>query len=102
MTDPNLSQINSIDQEGMTPLHHAIFHQREKFAMTLIKIGCDLNIKDVRGMTPLHLAVLNSSLIVIRSLLNAGANPYAVNLSNDTPLDLAKRHKKSEIISEFE
>ena len=42
-------KFNSVDIEGMTPLHHAIFHHREKFAMTLIKIGWDLNIKDVRG-----------------------------------------------------
>lgn len=102
MVDVNCTQINSTDYEGMTPLHHAIQNSREKFAMVLIKVGCEVNIKDIRGMTPLHLAAMRNSLIIVTSLLNAGANPLTKNLNGDTPYDLAKRNKKFEIMDELE
>jgi ankyrin repeat protein len=110
MTDSNCDQITSLDFEKMTPLHHAIFHQREKFAMTLIKVGplhardfkSNINSKDVREMTPLHLAALKSNLIIITSLLNAGADPHITNINGETPLDLAKRAKRKIIVEELE
>jgi len=110
MTDSNCEQISSQDYEKMTPLHHAVFHKREKFAMTLIKVAPkyskeyrdQLNAQDVRGMTPLHLSAIHSSLIIVTSLLNAGADPHIKNLSGDTALDLAKTHKRKDIASELE
>lgn len=102
MSDTTGEQLNAMDYENMTPLHHAIYFKREKFAMTLIKCGWDVRIPDVRGMTALHLAALKSSVIILTSLLNSGCNPNVKNLNGDTALDLAKKLDRKDIVEELE
>ena len=57
--------INELDDNGMTALHHLCFYEcdteaygmREVLVAKLLELGADPNIKDIRGYTPLMCAI---------------------------------------------
>ncbi|XP_050770696.1 LOW QUALITY PROTEIN: ankyrin repeat domain-containing protein 55-like [Gymnogyps californianus] len=53
----NLGEINHQDNEGMTSLHWAAFHNRPQHAQTLLHKGADLTLVDKDFKTALHWAV---------------------------------------------
>uniref|UniRef100_A0A674HRP2 Ankyrin repeat domain 55 n=1 Tax=Taeniopygia guttata TaxID=59729 RepID=A0A674HRP2_TAEGU len=57
----NLSEINHQDNEGMTSLHWAAFHNRPQHTQTLLHKGADLTLVDKDFKTALHWAVQDIS-----------------------------------------
>ncbi|XP_022093056.1 NF-kappa-B inhibitor epsilon-like [Acanthaster planci] len=80
------------DQEGDTPLHLAIIHQKEDIAVNFIRLTLDpdlLNIRNDLAQTPLHLSVLTRQPVICRALILAGAQVDSIDRNGDTPLHIA-------------
>ena len=84
-------------KNGMTALHHAVFHKNTNIFYLLLDNGFDLNSIDAQGNTPLHYAVNNSTLYT-HLLLEKGANTNAINFKKANPLHLAVSEKKENIV----
>jgi ankyrin repeat protein len=113
------ADINRKNQEGCTPLHHAVRNPGVKldrddiFDSKMPHILCshqaDVNIQDNEGNTSLHYAVLEyedkdfkeAPKEHIQILLKAGAQ-LLPNNNGDTPLTLAKSMDRSDIVALLE
>jgi ankyrin repeat protein len=62
--DPNVR-----DENGKTPLHHAVL-QGPIMVKTLLKYGADPDVVDDRGVTPLHIASMFGLYDVVKLLLS--------------------------------
>jgi ankyrin repeat protein len=67
--------VDAPDENGRTPLHHAVMSEQDKFVRLLIERGADANARDTVGNYPLML--LHDTPEIARLLLAAGANPNA-------------------------
>ncbi|XP_060615178.2 NF-kappa-B inhibitor alpha [Anolis sagrei] len=54
--------LNFQNNLNQTPLHLAVITDQPEIAETLLKVGCDPEIRDFRGNTPLHIACERGSL----------------------------------------
>ncbi|XP_020657629.3 NF-kappa-B inhibitor alpha [Pogona vitticeps] len=54
--------LNFQNNLNQTPLHLAVITDQPEIAETLLKAGCDAEIRDFRGNTPLHIACEQGSL----------------------------------------
>ncbi|KAL8380483.1 hypothetical protein RB599_009798 [Gaeumannomyces hyphopodioides] len=80
---------DEINDEGRSPLFHAIRAGRENALDILLAAGADVNKADDEGMTPLIVAAIRNSDIpssVIPTLLRHGADVNASSLDGDTAL----------------
>lgn len=59
---------------GMTALHAAAYHGRDRCSPMVIALGADPNIVDDAGRTPLHVAARQGSTNVVTQLCAAGAD----------------------------
>jgi ankyrin repeat protein len=84
--------INGVDKDGWTPLHHAINGSvSTKNVPRLIQLGADPNIADKNGITPLHLAARNEETTeLIDIILKTGQyNINSVDNDGRAPLHYA-------------
>ena len=93
------ANVDETDQNGVTPLHHAVRFRSPVAVETLIQGGASVNQRCKRsGSTPLHRAVTSTGapgtagkveerLKIIRLLLDAGADPTIMNRQGKMPLD---------------
>lgn len=65
--------LNEIFEEGIAPIHHAVYYEDEKMVELLLKHGADINLQDIEGNTPLMLAALRGSQAIVRLLLTHNA-----------------------------
>ena len=72
--------ISMKDNDGMTPLFHAVLNGNEDITKLLIDAGAKVNIPDEDKMTPLFHAVLNGNEDITKLLIDAGAK---VNIPDD-------------------
>src|SRR5688572_6513537 len=83
------SAVNARDEDGRTPLMHAILAEDADpwIVRLLIERGADVNVQD-RGekWTPLHFAARDLDEPIVRLLLEAGAEVDAVDVNGNTPL----------------
>ncbi|XP_056383644.1 ankyrin repeat and BTB/POZ domain-containing protein 2 isoform X1 [Hyla sarda] len=110
--------INTMDDQGLTPLMYACAAGDEAMVQMLIEAGADLDVAvpsisprqpsvhpDTRHWTALTFAVLHGHISVVQLLLDAGAHVEgsAVNSSEDnyaeTPLQLASAAGNYELVS---
>ncbi|MDH4228190.1 MAG: ankyrin repeat domain-containing protein [Nitrospirota bacterium] len=98
------ARAGSVDQNGLTALHHAAgaaflpeprtegwdTPDRGKLLKALLKAGADPNARDVMGRTPLYYASVAGSAELVRLLLAAGADPVIPDTSGNTPLSAAR------------
>lgn len=68
------ADINILDSNGWTALHHASHRGDLVSVNTLIRYGANLNAISNQFKTPLHLASLNNHFEVVQALLESGAN----------------------------
>lgn len=92
------ADVNVLDAEGRTPLHHACYKDVITIVFAILNRGAELNLRDSMGETPLHLASIRNSKIIVTMLLCKGAG---VDLKNDmgrTPLHLASMSGSIDVV----
>ena len=68
------SEINSIDEFGMSTLHHASSAGNLEICNILIENGADLQLEDDDGINALHYASINGHLDVVKRLIGLEPN----------------------------
>ena len=82
--------INSVDENGSTPLHWACYSGSYEAVNYLISLNVNINALDKEKFTPLHLAVSNNRETIVRLLLQKGVNKNILNCKNESPVDIAR------------
>lgn len=86
------ANMDNMDSNGWTALHHAAFNGDLESALILINDGnANVNAYSNQQRTPLHLAALNDHQPVIELLLNNSANIEWPDEQKCTPLHLAAK-----------
>jgi ankyrin repeat protein len=81
--------LNSIDECGNTPLHHAAFTNNEELASFCMFRGAICNFKNVLGNTPLNIAIINNHFRIAQLLLKQNSDvEWGENNDGFTPLHL--------------
>ena len=73
------ADVNAIDHEGNTPLHHAVYNDQTEIIRLLIDKGAEVNGKrkaanHEKGVAPLHTATWRSTIETIEFLIDNGAD----------------------------
>ena len=94
------SQINELNEEGLSLLHIAVIKANLKMINLLLSYGADANIlSDKKKQTPLHLAYLNQNSLtedIIKELLKYKANDNIIDSKNKKPSDyICSSYKKN-------
>ena len=85
---------NAPDDDGLTPLHHAVSNRNPMVATHLLDAGADLNTRENDGYTPLHYAAAQSGNgRVVKLLLDRGVDPLVESNDGRTPLHSALRYQ---------
>jgi len=63
------ADLNVQADDGITPLHIAVFNWFTDCSRILTDAGCDTNLQDTDGNTPLHLAILNGVFVCVEQIL---------------------------------
>ncbi|KAM6224350.1 ankyrin repeat domain-containing protein 55 [Rhynchocyon petersi] len=80
----NLSEINHQDNEGMTPLHWAAFHNQPQHTQILLKKGADPTLVDKDFKTALHWAVQSGNKILCSIILSHHQGPSIINYDDES------------------
>ncbi|XP_077792019.1 LOW QUALITY PROTEIN: ankyrin repeat domain-containing protein 55 [Podarcis muralis] len=100
----DLSEINHQDNEGMTSLHWAAFHNRPQHTQILLHKGADPVLVDKDFKTALHWAVQSGNRILCSIILSHRQGPSIINYDDEngkTCLHIAAAAGYSDIISEL-
>ena len=101
------TDINAVDEYGLTFLHHAVAAGQKEIAAILLEHNASVNIKDKAGRTPLHYAAEATympndpqdwSVDMIRLLIDKGADINIQDNIGFTPLHYAARYYKHYLI----
>ncbi|XP_014049578.1 ankyrin repeat and SAM domain-containing protein 4B-like [Salmo salar] len=81
--------LNSPDEDGMTPTLWAAFHGHVEALQLICSRGGDPNRSDIWGNTPLHHAATNGHMHILSFLVNFGANLFSQDNDFHTAMDVA-------------
>ncbi|KAL1520648.1 hypothetical protein AB1Y20_022221 [Prymnesium parvum] len=70
---------DATDEDGLTPLHHAVDAEEERAVEALLRSGAAVDARDGMRCTPLHYAALLGASGIARRLLEAGADPLLLD-----------------------
>uniref|UniRef100_A0A672Q0W8 Ankyrin-1-like n=1 Tax=Sinocyclocheilus grahami TaxID=75366 RepID=A0A672Q0W8_SINGR len=93
------AQINSVTQDGLTPLHLASQSGHTEAVAQLLEGKADIHVKDKQGRTALHCAAAQGEVSVIQLLLAAGSDANATEKEKKTPLHLAAMEGHTKAVS---
>ncbi|KAM4809878.1 ankyrin repeat domain-containing protein 55 [Rhinophrynus dorsalis] len=99
-----LSEINHQDNEGMTSLHWAAFHNRPQHAQSLLQKGADPTLVDKDFKTALHWAVQSGNRILCSIILDHQQGQSTINFDDEngkTCMHIAAAAGYSDIICEL-
>ncbi len=95
--------LDTVNQEGMTPLHIAAFYGNVEAAKMLLDAGSDANAVCPKSReTALHIAVRSGHGTVVALLLDQGADIDAKNRAFETAMSIALQHKMHAIAQTLE
>ena len=77
---------NAKDDDGRTPLMHAVVGDQIEFVDLLIQSGADVNSQDNDGCSALHFAAQEFRIATAKLLLGHGAHVNACDRHGNTPL----------------
>ncbi|XP_078405749.1 ankyrin repeat domain-containing protein 55 [Cetorhinus maximus] len=94
-------EINHQDNEGMTPLHWAAFHNRPQHVQALLQKGADPTLVDKNFKTALHWAVQSGNRTMTSIILDHHLSPSIINYDDEngkTSVHIAAAAGYSDII----
>jgi ankyrin repeat protein len=94
-THPN---INIYDEQGNTPLQHAVIYKQFECVKFLLSHQAKINTKNIEGKTPLHYGVLNEDASMVQYLLENKADVEVKDNSGNFPLHYAAIRNNKEIM----
>lgn len=83
------TQVNAVDESGITPLHVAAFNNNVRLAEILLANGANVHARTNNGMTPLHFAASQGGLGLAKTLVAHDADIDATDNLGRLPLKLA-------------
>ncbi|CAD8132274.1 unnamed protein product [Paramecium pentaurelia] len=97
------ADVNVIDTNGWTPLHHAAFYGELWAISTLIERGAYQQISSNKGYYPIHVAALNNQAMAVQLLIEKGvANQESFidfqDNQNCTPMHLAAKKGHDQVV----
>lgn len=91
------ADINLKNRQGWTPLHAAVWNQKQEIAKLLIEKGADVNVKDRSSRTALQFAADTGQKEIVELLLAKKADVNTVSARAENALTLAKKKGHKEI-----
>ncbi|GAA6076860.1 ankyrin repeat and SAM domain-containing protein 1A isoform X1 [Tachysurus ichikawai] len=71
--------VNCVDSNGYTPLHHAALNGQSEVVELLLKNEAVTNVADHKGCYPLHLAAWKGDQRIVRLLIHKGTSYPKLN-----------------------
>lgn len=96
LLDKKHAAVGAIDNQGETPLHHAIIMAAPTMVQFLIAHGADVNQTDRDGWTPIIQAAYLDSAEDVKILVAHGADPSAQSKQGLTALSIATQYGKND------
>jgi len=93
--------VDSTDEQGMTPLIHATITNKPSVITFLISHGASVNVQDDNGATCVHYAVMLGHARVLRELIEAPGGRWAMTLTDhrdQTAIDYARPPSRNECL----
>jgi ankyrin repeat protein len=90
--------VNSVDNDGYTPLHIACIYEHPEVVELLLKYGADVNKSNNDGKTPCHFAIRNPDIVKV--LLRNGADIYIPDNKGRTVYEKSSLRDTEKIIQE--
>ena len=66
------TDLQALDKNRRTPLHHACFHGNTITCETLLNQGAELEAQTIEGLTPLHVAIIGGHEEIVKLLIKRG------------------------------
>ncbi|CAD8136125.1 unnamed protein product [Paramecium octaurelia] len=97
------ADVNVIDTNGWTPLHHAAYYGELWAITTLIERGAYQQISSNKGYYPIHVAALNNQAKAVQLLIEKGVNNQESYIDfqdnqNCTPMHLAAKKGHDQVV----
>lgn len=90
--------LNSLDENGLSPLHYAFVQSNYTLAYQLIEAGANLN-QTIDGFAPfLHRAVADRNIVMVHKLLQNGAEVDILNTAKESALVVAVKDKNYDLV----
>ncbi|KAK4343137.1 hypothetical protein RND71_038953 [Anisodus tanguticus] len=89
--------IDVVDREGQTALHHACFSKKEAVISHLLRRGADPKVTDMDGVTPLHYAVQAGAMQTVKMLIKYKVDVNVADNEGWTPLHVAMQSRNRDI-----
>jgi ankyrin repeat protein len=90
--------VNTIANDGTTPLHQAVQRDDLQIVDRLIRSGADARAANRYGVTPLYIACMNGHAGIVERLLGAGADPNTAMPDGETVLMTAARTGNVDVV----
>ncbi|KXJ81893.1 hypothetical protein RP20_CCG017109 [Aedes albopictus] len=98
LQEANRWEINTSDENGLTPLHWAAHEGHREAVRILLKRKSNVNKMDNFGNSALHLAAAREHLECVELLVSKGANLYGFDGGQRTACDLARIGEWDEVV----
>jgi len=95
----NGNDINFKNRQGWTPLHAAVWNQKQDIAKLLIEKGADVNVKDTSSRTALQFAADTGQKEIVELLIAKKAEINTMSVRGENALSLAKKNGHTEIVA---
>ena len=69
----NTGEMNTLSEDGLAPIHYAIYNNNFEMTELLLENGADVNVRTSDGLTPLDVAILNEKELIVEKLRNYNA-----------------------------